>query len=419
MSTLESVLMPLNHVKLDMPNEVAIAFNNELQTKEGTERLRRKWLVGNNHYFASLEVIRDPSSKHTAIFRPQAVTFDLNQRVLILHTPSKFKLFLVADHIVRLGTENVIDILNDYMQVEFNGNLEIINLTPLRGTTDTQTAGQILAETNAVEALITGLGYSPTHAVIRTLLPRLLSWFKVNGNTINTMQFTQANTGKTTYGLRSEMLFNWEYINETPTLARLVADARTATLGTVHLRNGMIFDEVDKWKGTLERFQTLLAVINTGLEQGKWTRGVSTMGVGAEITRHLPIVVFGNLPTETIPTQMSRLTVSRWLTAQTGVNMEQFIDRFAVVDIMRHHVNISGHITYKVLPDNIMRGIVKVVQDRIVYEEVSELKGRSKFHANRFYAVTKALGYNFAQKDVDILVSGADSLDRYFMSEAK
>jgi len=272
--------------------------------------------------------------------------------------------------------------------------------------------------------ILIGLGYKPEPEIKRLYMPRLLSWFKgFDGKPLHICQFTLPDSGKTSFGLRNETLFNWRYIPEPPTLARLILDARSGVLGEVFLRDGIVFDEFDKWSVDTQDRRATFDSILTGMEQGKWERGVSAMGVRTpDVPRLIPIVFFGNLGDFDRlygATQYnSRAFFNAIYTARLGHDVRALSERLAIIDACFKKIEIMDYLTYKVLPDGVIRGIVQLIQNEVKPCDVSELNGRLKRHANNVYAVLSKLT-NITPDIADKMVAGSYELDKTLPKQEK
>jgi len=405
-----------------VPLEVFIAFPEALRDPTVKERIRKWWLWGNDKQVCSLDLMTKEEME--MIFRPNGIKLDWKNIIISVFTPSGLEIVLPNRFLVKLGgnTEEIIANLSDYMFLKFGKRewgLEANEITTLRGKVSIDTAQMILENSKytPLEALIVGLGYRPTEEVKRLYLPRILAWFKgFDGKPIHICQFTLPESGKTSFGVRSETLFNWKYMPEPPTLARLVLDARTGTLGEVFNRNGISFDEFDKWTlDTQDRRYTFDAIL-TGMEQGKWERGVSAMGTRApDITRLIPIMFMGNLgdfeKLYGVTTYNTRAFFNTIFTARFGHDVRALSDRIAIIDACYIQIRIMDYLTHKVLPDSVIRGIISILQSRVQKANVSRLGGRLKRHADNVYAILKTM-MNVEPEYIDSLVSGFLDMDK-------
>lgn len=289
---IEQYLVPYDFDCRGIPVEVYIAFKGAMLNESRREEVRRMWMIGNRYDYAHVQCMIEKDL--SAIFRPRMVSFDLKNRVITITSPSGLELKTDMQIFPVQEPERICEVLRDYVMVEFDSRLQVYNLTALRGDVNRDVAGEILGEVSPLEALVTGLGYRFCRETARLLLPRLLVWFKYMSKPIHVFQQTKPNTGKTQFGLRSETLLNYEYINEVPSLARLVFDASAKTLGAVFLSEGVVFDEVNRWTCDTDKLRKMLSVLQTGMEQGKWTRGVTFASVSFEAYRHIPFLFMSN-----------------------------------------------------------------------------------------------------------------------------
>ena len=406
----------------DVPLEVYIAFPKSLEDEEIRNQLRQQWLYGNDKYVVNMDLMFNKTL--TAIFRPVGLLVDWKTVTIQIISPSGLNINIPHRLLDELGrtTEQKIANLNDYVYVRFRREGQALvaeYVIPLRGKVEEDAAEEILNKTNynPLQVLLIGLGLKPTPEMGRIYLPRILSWFKgFDGRPLHIAQFTPPETGKTSFGLRSETLFNWRYISEPPTLARLVLDARTGILGEVFLRDGIVFDELDKWDlSTADRQHTFYTIL-TGMEQGKWVRGVSAMGIRPpEIPRHIPILFYGNigefLQYRGFNPYCTRAFFNEVFSRRFGQDTSALCDRLALVDICYLEEKVMDNLTYKVLPDGIIRGIVKKLQEDVCRWDVSILKGRLKRHSDNVYAVMCTLFKEPEPKLIDAIVSGVTPLD--------
>ena len=387
---------------MSVPLEVYIAFPKALTDNDQKERIRKWWLYGNDKQVVSMDLMF--ADELTCIYRPVGLKIDWVNLIVTTFTPSGLPIIVPNIQIQTLGqtTEERIANLNDYLYVTFKKEeswLQANQVIPLRRTASEGVAKEILenSQYSPIDLILMGLGYRPEREIKRLYIPRILTWFKgFDGKPMHIAQFTLPESGKTSFGLRNETLFNWRYIPEPPTLARLILDARSGILGEVFLRNGIVFDEFDKWTIDQHTTRATFDSILTGMEQGKWERGVSAMGTRVpDIPRLIPITFFGNLGDfEKLygATQYnSRAFFNAIYTARLGHDVRALCDRLSVVDACFKQIRIMDYLTNKVLPDGIIRGIVQYLQRNVKACNVSHLSGRMKRHANNVYAILSTM----------------------------
>jgi len=413
----------------NVPLEVFIAFPKALTDENMRNMIRKWWLYGNDKQIVSLDLMF--AEEITAIFRPIGLHIDWQNFTVSTVTPSGLRIIIPNAFLKNLGstTEERVANLNDYLFVRFSRDDKLLvaeEVIPLRGKVSLDVAKEIMQNTrfSTLELLLIGLGYKPEPEIKRLYIPRLLAWFKgFDGKPLHICQFTLPNSGKTSFGLRNETLFNWRYIPEPPTLARLILDARSGVLGEVFLRDGIIFDEFDKWSVDTQDRRATFDSILTGMEQGKWERGVSAMGTRTpDVPRLIPIVFFGNLgdfdKLYGATQYNSRAFFNAIYTARLGHDVRALSERLAVIDACFRKIEIMDYLTYKVLPDGVIRGIVQLIQQEVKPCDVSELSGRFKRHANNVYAVLSKLT-NITPEIADKMVAGSYELDKTLPKKEK
>jgi hypothetical protein len=412
-----------------VPLEVYIAFPATITDVEIREQVKKQWLNGNDKQYAAMQLLLN--KEISAIFRPTGVLIDWQHISILIYTPSGLTVYLSPSQLRLLGVtiEEQLSNLNDYLFITINTQEDALvatELVPLRGKVEVDVAKEILEKTEMtyIDLIVTGLGYNATPEIKRLFLPRIVSWFKgFDGKPMHIAQFTLPETAKTHWAIRNETLFNWRYIPEPPTLARLVLDARQGILGEVFLRNGIVFDEFDKWTlETGDRRMTFDAIL-TGMEQGKWTRGVSALGVRApDIARLIPIVFFGNLGDFAKLYGVMQYCTRAWFTEifsrRLTHDISALADRIAVIDCCFTKISVMDALNNKVLPDSILRGIVSAIQSNVKEEHGSHLKGRLRRHSDNLYAILKNF-MKMTPEDADAIVAGVFEFDRQLPHKAK
>jgi hypothetical protein len=410
----------------NVPLEVFIAFPRTLNDLEIREKVRIQWLNGNDKQYVAMKLMLN--KEISAIFRPTGVLIDWVNIVISVYMPSGLAIVIPTQFLKTFGAtiEQQLENLNDYVFVTFikeNNTLVATEVTPLRGKIETEVAKEILEKTTLtpLELIITGLGYKPSPEIKRLFIPRIVTWFKgFDGKPMHIAQFTLPETAKTHWAIRNETLFNWRYIAEPPTLARLILDARQGILGEVFLRNGITFDEFDKWNlDTSDRRYTFDAIL-TGMEQGKWGRGVSAQGVRPPDTaRLIPITFFGNLGDFAKLYGIMMFCTRAWFTEvytrRLTHDVSALADRLCIIDACFIRIPVMDSLTYKVLPDSIMRGIVHILQTQVKQCDVSHLKGRLKRHSNNLYAIMNTY-MKVTPEEADSIVAGTFEWDKKYIT---
>jgi hypothetical protein len=405
-----------------IPLEVYIAFPATLTDANIREKVKTQWLNGNDKQYAAMQLLLH--REISIIFRPTGVQIDWKNVSISVFTPSGLSVNISPQQLRALGVDiqQQLNNLNDYLYCTVNqaeNTLIATELTPLRGTIETGVAKEIMETTEMtwIDLLVTGLGYNPKSEIKRLFLPRLMTWFKgFDGKPMHMAQFTLPETAKTHWAIRNETLFNWRYIPEPPTLARLILDARMGILGELFISNGIIFDEFDKWNlENADRRYTFDAIL-TGMEQGKWTRGVSALGVRApDVVRLIPLVFFGNLGDFAklygIMTYCTRAWFTEIYTKRLTHDVSALADRIAWIDVCFTRIPVMDSLNHKILPDSIVRGIVANIQSNVKPTNGSCLKGRLKRHSDNLFAILSNL-MNVTPEISDAMVAGLYDLDK-------
>jgi len=136
------------------------------------------------------------------------------------------------------------------------------------------------------------------------------------------IEISQPGTGKTTYAWYLTRVLGGTVINESPTPAYLIGDARDGSFGVVFSSNIVVFDEIDKWHG--ERLKQVYDVMLSGLENCQWGRAAAK---GIQISKCLSAVFLGNTP----PAEKSRPAVVKLLSQLLKINAQPLVDRVAVI----------------------------------------------------------------------------------------
>lgn len=174
---------------------------------------------------------------------------------------------------------------------------------------------------------------------------------------VHTLEMTQAGTGKTTFYVTLSRALNVAYLNELPSYAYLIADARDGSLGVVAIADILVIDEIDKLKVAGEwAYSSLLS----GMEQGVWQRA---KGKAVAIENPLSVVLQGNCGV--LASCGARYTRGQWelvLTKLLKVNAGPLVDRIALVVNSAPRIGPT-HISEEVLRPAATRALVKMLNE--------------------------------------------------------
>ena len=395
----------------DIPFPLVIAFADALQNLDVSrqrEEQRKLYDMYRLSTDASLLNLAIALRKFVRIiFKPEGYVIEQNGTVKLF---TKGGTMLVGD--IKQFGKNMREIENtigEWLLVDVTAgkpyadipNAKILHVEPITRRENVERAKEIMEEhaLTPIELLLYSLGIRPCVETVRLYAIRFLSLFFYDARPIHVIQITQPETGKSHYSVRMEFAFNFTHFTEFPSPARLIYDARLNAKGAVFTSNGIVIDEIDK----LDRntFKKAYMSLNTGLENGVWRRGVtSSLGASVEGYRFVPFVLFGNVPEEMRIEESYRQSFETWLREYTNMNVSAFVERFALVDVCLDSISVSRYLIRNeqgivgFLPDEVLRGVVRIVEDSIEYEYVEEDEecfGRLRTHAEAVYNVLKAL----------------------------
>jgi len=410
---LEKYMVKPATVTIDIPPSLATTVAKYVGNKPS--RIRR--VIENGRSKLALRATLAMRNKATFVAKPKNIVPREGYFELIF--PNDFKLRVTREMLKRIGktVSDVISALSDWWLVKVEreeGTVVAKKAVALRAKVDYETARAISEEVDIplAEVLTLGLGIKP-EAIEKLNLLYTIRWAVVISRgdyTLHVIQLTNAGTGKTTFGVRLVTLCNAEIISEVPTPARLVYDARTG-YGAVVLSDMIVFDEIDKWEDKA-KMRAIVSVLNTGLENGIWTRGASSLE-SVDIIKRIPTLWFGNsspLATSIRPREYIRMTAKQmW-----GINPEQFEQRFTVIDVWYSAPNIATAFRPLILTDAVIRGLIELARRRLrpLEDYDTTLEGRYAKHSQRLQALFDVLEYYKGSGEVetqmfDAIIMGA------------
>ena len=420
----EFMVFPRIYVR-NLPKEMIIGFN--AWTKEDQWVLYEQWKLSTSDLHLKYTLMKKGEAE--LVFRPNSIRL-LPNGSLIVTTTGKSQIVIPFSVYNEFGIE-VIEKGYIYAKVEMIRTkqkmiIRAIDIAPISLTPDEETAKAILHEVEPYQALMYGLGVYPKPESIGIFLPRLVALFHVDGRPIHVMQLTPPSSGKSEFAYRIEQIMNFYTFPEFPTPAKLVGDARKNSLGVVYQVDGLIIDEVDKVKK--ERFEECYDTLLTGMEQGKWRRGVSTIhDTNIEVTKRIPIIFFGNWDYSKVVddivgyTETTRQKAKSFLGNRLNLNLEAFFDRIAIVDMIDEFIPIQRYLIRDeekrvgILRDAVMKGIIQLTQREV--EPISYIDhetSRRDRSVNDVASVVKVLAPTiYDNLEVDKWVDGSITLISY------
>lgn len=414
MEKIEDFLLKIDFNTSGVPPEAFVAFPESFVDPIMREEVIKMWKVGQDYLYGNVALAKHPQAE--AIFRAKRIEIDLEKKNITLHTPSGLELNMSMTEFNEKNVEQIIAELSDLVFCRIdnrNGTLQVESFNALKATANIEMAHELLQSYSPLELLTRAIGYHYYPQILAPLIPRFLSWLGgPNGVPIHVLQLEPPNTGKTVFALRSEIAMNYEYLNEPPTLAHLVYDGKEKSLGPVFTKDGLIFDEFDKYSLQKERVQQCLDILLTGMENGRWVRGVSSAGFPIpNIRRLIPILFMGNITNAGYfisgePKEM-RKSVESMLTEQWGFSTSALIDRIAVIEAYQEPIYISSLLSNQYLPDSILRGLLQILKQSMTLSPIdTSLMGRVQRHCDNVNSALHQLNIMLPETKVEDLVLG-------------
>ena len=363
------------------------------------------------------------------LFKLNGVNIDVFNDVAKLRVPCGYTIIVknINDEIlnyIELNREETIYVkAKPIVKHGYKGRkyIEAEELEFIIATVDTDTAKELLNEYKAYELLAYGFGYKPCNESYGLLIPRLLPIFKPQNIPLHVISYTPPNTGKSTFASLLERVWSAYYYTETPSLPQLVGDGRFNSYGVAYHYRTIVFDEFDKI-GSLERqrLEELWRVLQTGMEQGIWKRGVSSK---ADISykNFVSLLFFGNVTDEDILNYTSQSTsvnhkdkLEYLIREKYRLSSKQFIDRIVYAEYLikapstDEILNVQdGEVVY--LDPKVTRGVLKIIDEKCFDDfkkAESDKAGRKTRQLNAFYTVLYHLGLEIELDTLHELYNG-------------
>jgi len=387
----------------DVPPEILIAIKTS-----DIERVKKAWRYSQNPYalaratmYGEAEIIGKPSS--VFIVSKRGYTF------YVLKYPSGN--ILVDVSMVDDDLAEVIQTELLHVTVRRQGSTYIAtSIEPLIATPKEERGKELIevAESDDIanwEIPTLGYGYvTPStkslfnsnasdevlFRIAKLVNLRFMTTLRVKGQVLHAIELTSPNTGKTTFAVRNVFLLNWSYVDEAPSYAKLIMDARNGALGLVYRSDGIFIDEVDKYG---KEMKDVIHIMLTGMSHGIWVRGKGDRDAPS-IKRILPVFLAGNkynkVITSTTPRQYMYDVLS---TMMPQSEVEALLDRIGIVIMNDDPINISDYKSNYVIADSYLRGFVAYVSKLASqnYKDLGLFSGRRRDQANIVHAICVTL----------------------------
>jgi len=256
-------------------------------------------------------------------------------------------------------------------------------------------------------AIAVAYGYAPSYPIDFLTFVRSLTLYKVAGNAIHAFELSLPNTGKTTFGIRNQFAFNWAYVDEVPSYARLIMDARNGAIGLVFRSNGIFIDEIDKYNINMKE---IVQAMLTGMSHGVWTRAKGDKSA-PQLVRKIPIYLSGNINVQSLDYKYTFVNTLRQLKLNDSM-IDALMDRIGVLIIGTSKVNASDKVINYVIPDSYLRGLIAYMNDLANkhYKDYGIGEGRKRMQYNQIRTIlelTLCYEYDCEKKDyADTIVNG-------------
>lgn len=387
----------------EVPPEILIAVKTS-----DIDKVKKAWKNANNPFALARNTIRgeaDIVGKPSTVY----ITQRSGTTYYVLRYPAG-NVYVQADKV----SEELNDVIQSellYITVTRRGNAYIATeVQPLISVTKEERGKELVevAESDGIniwEMPLLGYGYvtmstkslfnsnAPNENLARIALLinlRFMSTVKVNGQVLHTIELTSPNTGKTTFAVRNVYLLNWSYIDEAPSYAKLIMDARNGALGVVFRSNGVFIDEIDKYDKDLK---DVIHVMLTGMSHGLWTRGKGDKDA-PNIKRMIPIYLAGNKLNRQLVSMSPRSYIYDVLSTNLSTSMlDPLLDRIAIVITNNELINASDYVSRYVISDSYLRGFIAYINKLVSqkYKDIAVFTGRRREQANIVYAICEAL----------------------------
>lgn len=399
-----------------IPHFVYAMFPRMVRDKESLKRLDKMMKIGHDNEYAQLFFGFKKEGKFITKILNYRVNSDKN--VIIATLANGFRMIMPFTLLPTDDIDRLIELLKQPIVVSaklVKENLLLANKVDF-GTrkVSTDIAREIL-EQDGISALLYGLGLKPKWNVFLMYLPRILGLFKgylsreheIPIIPLYITELSNKGTGKSTFADRIAQCFNYlyrgiEYLSPTA----LVGDARDGSLGVAATYDGIIFDEADK--RTFQRkqmFTELIGFLQTGMEQGHWSRGKGSRPI--EYRRYIHLMFFGNNTNIPVAKNSRDAFIQYW-----GVDgIDALVDRMTLVEINYDEFYPDNYAIHAILPDHIYRGLIQVLQEQIKKSEFSiELPSRLYRHALNFKSVLETMGLVIDDTLVAQIITGNKSV---------
>ncbi len=348
-----------------------IAVDEKALDKEKVQKMLEAYKAGtDSQFFQTFIAYRDEIKIITKILNIKLVVDGIEARlangVKVVFDPHE-----VAD-----SPEDFFNLLMGYFLFEIKKKVEksqikyeVKRVGSLEPPENTEVAHELyeraLEQHSLAKLLLQAFGYDYfrlSNDDVFSFILRVLPLFEspLSHRHINVVEITNRGTGKTTTFLLLREIFNYRYYVEMPSFANLIYDARYNLPGAVFLSDGLIFDEIQNWRNTVN--EDINSALSTGLENCTWSRGAGTESRESVRQKCLPIIYSGN-PLQKPITAFQGDDIHDYLKEFT-VFTDAILDRIHVIHVAKKK-QYTEIINARVLFPSVVRSLVDLIQQNI------------------------------------------------------
>ncbi len=355
----------------DQLSFLRIAVDEKAVSQEKIQNMLRAYKAGTDaQYFETFVAYQDEIKLITKILSIKAkeggIEAKLANGIRVVFDPRE-----VADN-----PEDFFNLLRSYFFIALRKRItkkgvkyEVERIASLEPAQNVEAAHELferaLEQHTLAKLLLQAFGYDYfrlSDADVFDFINRVLPLFNspTSHRHINIIEITNRGTGKTTTFLLLREIFNFRYYVEMPTFANLIYDARNNLPGAVFLSDGLIFDEIQNWRNTVNG--DINSALSTGLENCAWSRGAGTESREAVRQKCLPIVYSGNPLNKSI-IDFKGDDIHNYLKEYT-VFTDALLDRIHIIHVLKKK-QYTEVVNARVLFPSVLRSLVELIQQNI------------------------------------------------------
>jgi len=219
-------------------------------------------------------------------------------------------------------------------------------------------------------------------------LPRVLSLFPLKFTDDFTkythmLQLTKPGTGKTTFYIKLMHILKITIFGKFPSRTRLVADAKSGTLGAIFHNDYIVIDAFDK---NLEQrlFDDFVSTVDSGMAQGVWSLekgSASTKSEKDTFKKDVGFTFLGNVDKISNETLVDIVKTSRdWLSGELkkkGIDPKTygpFLNKVAIISIIDDDFDVNRYVVDKVMNAPYFIAMINQIKQEIFKAKYNSIK---------------------------------------------